>query len=40
MSHISQSSSDFESPKSFRRIVKEVEALKLWKHEEVLQKEK
>nr|KYP31626.1 hypothetical protein KK1_047958 [Cajanus cajan] len=40
MSHHSQSSSDFESPKSFKRIVKEVEALKLWKHDEILQKQK
>nr|KYP31779.1 hypothetical protein KK1_047728 [Cajanus cajan] len=40
MSHISQSDSDLESPKIFSTIVKEVEALKLWKQQEVLQKEK
>nr|KYP31414.1 hypothetical protein KK1_048289 [Cajanus cajan] len=40
MSDLSQSDSDIEFPKSFSQIVKEVEALKLWRQQEVLQKEK
>nr|KYP40889.1 Transposon Ty3-I Gag-Pol polyprotein [Cajanus cajan] len=40
MSNPSQSDSDLESPKSFSQIVKEVEALKLWRKQEVILKNK